>query len=228
MRQMTPARRFSYFLLKPIFTAFISLLWASCRLKPVIGEEHIDNIIKSGQTIIPCYWHQRQIFCIYYMFQLVKKGFKIGFLISPSVDGEIPANFVKKRGAQVVRGSHTHTGARAMRDLFQLINKEKVSPVNTPDGPSGPIYNFKAGTVMLAQLTQSPIVPISYAAEKAIYLKTWDRFIIPKPFSRIQIAVGAPIYVAAKLDTEALEAQRVEIEKAMLATDTLAEQGLPQ
>jgi len=228
MRQMTPARRFSYFLLKPIFTAFISLLWASCRVKPVIGEEHIADILKSGQTIIPCYWHQRQIFCIYYMFQLVKKGLKIGFLISPSVDGEIPANFVKQRGAHVVRGSHTHTGARAMRDLFQLINKEKVSPVNTPDGPSGPIYNFKAGTVMLAQLTQTPIVPISYAADKAIHLKTWDRFIIPKPFSRIQIVVGPPIYVAKKLNAEALETQRIEIEKAMLATDAMAEKYVHQ
>ncbi|NOZ51951.1 MAG: lysophospholipid acyltransferase family protein [Gammaproteobacteria bacterium] len=226
MRQMTPVRRLSYFLLKPAFSIFLSLLWASCRIKPIIGEEHLSNLAATDQAIIPCYWHQRQIFCIYYMFQLIKKGLKIGFLISPSVDGEIPASFAKKRGAHVVRGSHTRTGARAMRELFQLINQTGISPVNTPDGPLGPVYHFKAGTVMLAQLTQAPIIPISYAAEKAFYLKTWDRFMIPKPFSHIQIVVAAPIYVAKKLSTQELEIKRQQIEDAMLATDAKAEQYL--
>ncbi|EQD78910.1 protein containing DUF374, partial [mine drainage metagenome] len=81
------------------------------------------------------------------------RGMKLGWLISPSVDGEIGAMLVHRLGAHAIRGSSTHTGARALRDYYQALVKENISPAITPDGPRGPRNQFKPGTILLAQLS---------------------------------------------------------------------------
>ncbi|MDH5396287.1 MAG: hypothetical protein OEW97_08420, partial [Gammaproteobacteria bacterium] len=104
--------------------------------------------------------------------------------------------------------------------------KDKVSPVTTSDGPTGPVHVFKQGAVMLSQLTQSPMLPIAYAASRYWELKTWDKFIIPKPFSRIVIAVGQPHYIDKKSNAETLEAERKKIETAMNELSDIAKAEL--
>ena len=93
---------------------------------------------------------------------------------------------------RVIRGSSTHTGARALRDYYTALTKEKVSPVLTPDGPRGPRFKFKPGALLLAQMSGRPILPMAYAASRA-WLVKWDKFVIPKPFARIVIAIGEPV-----------------------------------
>jgi lysophospholipid acyltransferase (LPLAT)-like uncharacterized protein len=143
-------------------------------------------------------------------------GVKLGFLISPSVDGELGAMLVRSVGAEVIRGSSTHTGARALRDYYQALAHDNVSPAITPDGPRGPARKFKPGAVLLAQLSQRPIIPMAYAASRAWKIK-WDRFVIPKPFARIAIVVGEPVYVAKGLDAAGLERLQVEMEQRLNA-----------
>jgi len=82
---------------------------------------------------------------------------------------------------------------------------------------------LKPGTLKLAQITQAPIVPLSYAAKRVWMLKTWDKFMIPKPFTEIQIVIGEPHRVPAKLTEDEFESARNEIEASMLATDQQAE-----
>ncbi len=120
----------------------------------------------------------------------------MGVLISPSVDGEIPAWIATRLGAYVIRGSSTRTGARALRDYYQLLVQDGVSPVITPDGPTGPRFIFKPGALMLAQLSGRPLLPMAYAASRAWFFG-WDKFVLPRPFSRIAIAIGEPVYVDA-------------------------------
>ncbi len=223
MRQLSIGRRTAFAIGKPLLKLIFLGLWKTCRIRPVLGAGPIQELLAKGEPFIPCYWHQRHIFCTYYMFQLHKRGLKLGFLVSPSVDGEVPAEIMREWGAQIVRGSHTRTGAQALRDLFQLIRKDKVSPVNTPDGPTGPLHELKAGTVKLAQITQVPIVPLSYAAKHVWMLKTWDRFMIPMPFTEIQIAIGDPQRVPAKLTDDEFEVERQRLEAYMQATDRQAE-----
>jgi lysophospholipid acyltransferase (LPLAT)-like uncharacterized protein len=114
-------------------------------------------------------------------------------------------------GAAVIRGSSSHTGARALRDYYQALVKDGVSPAITPDGPRGPPWKFKPGAVLLAQLSQRPIVPMAYAASRAWKIQ-WDRFVIPKPLSRVVIAIGEPVYVAKGLDSAGLERLQLEME----------------
>ena len=191
------------------------LLWQTCRIERVLGQEHAEAALAAGQPIIPCYWHQRQFFCVHYVIGLQARGIKIGFLVSPSKDGELAARVIDRLGAYSIRGSSTRTGAQAMRDLYQAIKRDGISPVTTPDGPTGPAQVFKSGTAMLAQLSGAPMLPISYAARKFWRLNTWDRFIIPRPFTRVVITVGEPRYVERGLPSDALEVVRRDMEHAL-------------
>jgi len=157
------------------------------------------------------YWHQHQLFCVKHLLELRAAGVKLGFLISPSVDGELGAMLVRSLGAEVIRGSSTHTGARALRDYYQALAHDNVSPAITPDGPRGPPWKFKPGAVLLAQLSQRPIVPMAYAASRAWKIK-WDRFVIPKPLARIAIVIGEAVYVPKGLDAAGLERLQAEME----------------
>jgi len=215
MRTMTWKRKLGYAIIRPIVKIVISIFWWTCRVDKIIGDEYAQKLIEKGEPIIPCYWHQMHMFGSWYMRKLQKRGLKIGFLISPSVDGEVPAKIVESWGAVAIRGSSTRTGARALKDMYNTIIKDKVSPVTTSDGPTGPIHKFKQGAILLAQLTQSPMLPIAYMASHYWELKTWDKFIIPKPFSRIVITVGEPHYIDKKSNAEKMEEERIKMETDM-------------
>lgn len=215
MRQMTPGRRLAYALLKPVVKLLFGFIWLTCRVVQIDGEEHVQQASTDGKPFIPCYWHQHHFFCTWYMRKLIQRGLKIGFLISPSVDGEIPAQLAREWGGEVIRGSTTRTGAQAMRDMYNIVVKRGISPVSTSDGPTGPIHVFKIGDILLSQFTQAPLLPLSYAASRAWYLKSWDRFMIPKPFSRIVITIGAPMTVPKGLLAEDLEPYRLQMQSSL-------------
>jgi lysophospholipid acyltransferase (LPLAT)-like uncharacterized protein len=185
------------------------LRWS--RVRQVLGAQHVTAALERAPSFIPVYWHQHQLFCVKHLLEQRGEGLKLGFLISPSVDGEIGAMIVRNLGAEVIRGSSSHTGARALRDYYQALAHEGVSPAITPDGPRGPPWKFKPGAVLLAQLSGRPMIPLSYAASSAWKIK-WDRFVIPKPFSRIVVAVGEPVYVPKGLDAAGLEGLQLTME----------------
>lgn len=214
MRTLTWKRRLTYTLFYPLIKGIFTLIWATCR-KQIIGDENAQALLQTKKPFLPCYWHQQHLFCAWYIRQLIRRGLKVGFLVSPSVDGEIPAKIARSWGAQVIRGSHNRTGAKAMRDLYTWICKDGLSIINTPDGPTGPAFKFKPGAIMLAQLTGAPLLPLVYAAENAWHLKSWDRFIIPKPFSHICIVIGQPVTVDKKTSPAELAGIAGKIEADM-------------
>ena len=210
-RRLTAGRLFLYRMIVPLGLTLIRAVWRSSRVVSVTGNEHITGALARAPSFIPVYWHQHQVFCVKHLLALRATGVRLGFLISPSVDGELAAMLVRRLGAEVIRGSSTHTGARALRDYYQALSREDVSPAITPDGPRGPPWKFKPGAVLLAQLSQRPIIPMAYAASRAWKIK-WDRFVIPKPGARIAIAVGEPVYVPKGLDAAGLGAFQEQME----------------
>ncbi len=152
----------------------------------------------------------------------IKRGFDAGFLVSDSVDGVVPARLAESWGAKVVRGSANRTGAAAMRALRDL-GRKGTAIVTTADGPLGPIYEFKPGVAVTAKLTQGALLPMAAAAEKAWYLKRWDNFMIPKPFSSVVIAVGDLIEPPASLDASVVQETATAAETALRALKQRAE-----
>ncbi len=203
-RRMTPLRRFLWRLVVALGLALIRGWWKTCRITRIVGEEHMAAALATGPSVIPVYWHQHQLFCAKYLLEQRSRGLKVGFLVSPSVDGELGAMAVSRMGASVIRGSSSHTGARALRDYYEALTKQAISPVITPDGPRGPRFVFKPGAILLSQMSGRPIVPMAYAASRA-YLFHWDKFVLPMPFCRIAIAIGEPRQIPRRLDGAALE-----------------------
>jgi len=204
----------------------VKVIWLTCRVRTIHGHQHAQNLIDFNSVFIPCYWHQHHIYGAWYMRRLAQQGTKIGFLISPSSDGDMSAKLAQSWGFTVIRGSSNRTGARAMRDLYNTIIKDQVSPVNTSDGPTGPLHVFKPGAIMLAQLTGAPILPLSYAASHYWKLKSWDEFIVPKPFSKIAIALDEPVMVDKKITQEQTEALQTRLQNTLQELEQHAERLL--
>ena len=213
-RRMTRSRRLLYALAVPLALALIRAWWLMCRVVRVEGTEHLDAALARAPSLVPCYWHQHQLYCGKFLVEQRTRGLTVGWLISPSVDGELGAMMVHRFGGEVIRGSSTHTGARALRDYYQALTRAGVSPVITPDGPRGPRFKFKPGALLLAQMSGRPILPMSYAASRAWLIK-WDKFVIPFPFARIAIAIGPPCYVPRVTDAAELGRWQERMEKEL-------------
>lgn len=224
-RTMTPLRRFLYGLAVPVGLTLIRSWVGSCRIVRVLGVENLDSALGRAPSLIPCYWHQHQLLCARYLLDQHPRGLKVGWLISPSVDGELGAMMVRRLGGGVIRGSSTHTGARSLRDYYQALVKDNLSPVITPDGPRGPRFRFKPGAILLAQMSGRPMLPMAYAASRA-WLVKWDKFVIPAPFARIAIAIGAPRYVPRVTDARGLEQLQSDMEAELKKLYETAAAGL--
>ena len=216
MRRMTAARRLYYFLGVPLLRGVIWLLTATYRIQKTIGEQHIDPFLDGKRLCAPCYWHQHHVVGSTLMRAWVGRGFKACFLVSGSVDGEVPERIARAWGAEVIRGSANQSGARALRDMQKMM-QNGYSIVTTADGPRGPKYEFKMGAILMARIAGVPIIPVACAADRAWYLDRWDNFMIPKPFARITAAVGEPYPIPANTPLDALEPHRRNVQAAVMS-----------
>lgn len=211
---MSAGRKLYYALGLPVLRAILRLLTMTYRFRPLVGEAHIEPFIGSDRVCAPCYWHQVHVLCSTQMRTWIRRGFRACFLVSGSVDGEVPARIARSWGAEVIRGSANQSGALALRDM-QGMMKQGYSIVTTADGPRGPKYEFKAGAVVMARIAGIPIVPMAAAADRAWYLDRWDNFMIPKPFANVIVAVGEPILVPRDVPLDEIEPVRANVQQAV-------------
>ncbi len=216
MRRMTVSRRLYYALGLPVLRSVIWLLTSTYRFVNVSGNESAEALVDNGEVCAPCYWHQHHIVCSTLMRQWIRRGFKACFLVSGSVDGDVPERIARSWGAEVIRGSANQSGALALRDMQRMM-KNGYSVVTTADGPRGPKYEFKQGAILMARIAGVPIIPIGCAADRAWYLKRWDDFMIPKPFARIAIAIGEPVPIPARAALDELESYRLTVQEAVMS-----------
>ena len=159
------------------------------------------------------FWHDR-VFTMPVVYRRYFGQRKGAVLTSPSGDGEFIARVLARFGVGAIRGSSSRRGARALRELADLI-KSGGDVVVTPDGPRGPRRVVQSGLIKLAQLTETPIIPIRLQYSSAWYLRSWDRFAIPKPFSKIEILFGKPVLIPRKLTDEETKSQKAALEQSM-------------
>jgi lysophospholipid acyltransferase (LPLAT)-like uncharacterized protein len=225
-RRLTPARMMLYRVAVVVGWAVVRFFWRTCRIRTFVGLDTALATVRDAKAILPVYWHQHLLFGVRGLLELRAAGLKLGFLISPSVDGTAPAMLVQRMGAHVIRGSSSHTGARALRDYYETIVKQQISPAIAPDGPRGPVHECKPGAVLLSQLTGKPIVPVSVAASRTWRLNTWDQFEIPLPFSRVAIAFGEPFKVPRGTDAEGILRLQAELAERLNALKASAQAAL--
>lgn len=214
-RRMSLRRRTVYAIGKPLMRLIIFVLTSTYRIDRSIGAEVGDRILQGEKRVyVPVYWHGHQVPCAPVIKGWLKRGFQAAFVISASVDGEVPASIAESWGGRVIRGSAHDTGALVLRDAVRLM-KEGVSVVNNPDGPLGPGFKVKTGTVLVARMGDAPVIPIVCAASRAWTLDRWDNFLIPKPFAKVVIAIGEPIEISRSTPMTELEKVRDSVQVAM-------------
>jgi lysophospholipid acyltransferase (LPLAT)-like uncharacterized protein len=178
----------------------------------VFNEKQWLNYLEHGGRVLLCAWHQ-QFFSV---IRHVKKYEKYhpSLMISKSLDGEIIANIAELTGWHTARGSSSRDGGAALKEMTQRLKLYGLAG-HILDGPRGPAGQVKPGIISLAHATNAVIVPVFIKAEKAWYFNSWDKFMVPKPFSRVKMYFGENISLPP-LQTEGdFENQRLMLEKIM-------------
>ncbi len=163
------------------------------------------------------FWHNR-LFVMAYMFERYLPGRPGAALASASKDGEIIAAIMERFGIRAIRGSSSRRGAVALVEMKRAIEAGDIMAI-TPDGPRGPCYHVNPGVIKLAQITQGGVLPIHVAYSSFWRLKSWDGFLLPKPFSRISITFDVLHKVAPTQTPEAFEEERLRFERVLRPAD---------
>lgn len=168
-----------------------------------------------NERYIGALWHNRLLLLPFILRRYLPQR-RGAALISASRDGAILADLVERFGYDTVRGSSSRKGASAIRQLGEVIAGGH-DVVITPDGPRGPAYVLGQGIIYLAQQSGTQVVPIDMEYSSSWRVKSWDRFILPKPFSRVRVIFDRPHRVAATITESEFETERLRLQEAMLA-----------
>jgi lysophospholipid acyltransferase (LPLAT)-like uncharacterized protein len=188
--------------LPPIVYIFISLIYLTVRKR-----FHLPTSVPKEPFMV-AFWHGK-IMLSPYIYKKLRKDVKIGVIISDHFDGAIIAGAMKYYGFDTVRGSSTKGGIKVLKESFKLVDKGYDIAI-TPDGPKGPFQSVADGIVAITQKKDMKIVAFNYKASSFWELKSWDKFMIPKPFSRVDFYASDPFSLEG-LDKE--EAKRVVKER---------------
>ncbi len=194
------------------FINFINKVLFYSLKKEIVFPEETKSIINSGKVIIAM-WHGKMFTAVYFFPKKLRK--KMYPLVSQSKDGELIAYILKKQGFKTeIRGSSSRGGLKALSTMVKKLNEGSIVLI-TPDGPRGPRRELKDGIILVAQKTNSPIVGMSFIAEKVKVFNSWDKFELPLPFSKIKIVFSKPYIV----DSKDLAIHKKRIEKLLNSLD---------
>jgi hypothetical protein len=189
-------------------------LWARTIRLRVEDPHNVIGFVRN-QPVIFAIWHNRLL--------MLPRVFDPSFptrqsfgLISASRDGDLIATFIERSGYGTIRGSSSRKGVLALRQLMDTL-AANGNVLFTPDGPRGPVYEVSQGVIFLAQKSAAPIVPIHMEYSSCWRLKSWDRFVVPRPFATLRAIFGAPISIPSISDPEQFEAERRRLQNAMMS-----------
>lgn len=178
----------------------------------VENEKPWLDYVKAGSRVLLCSWHQQFFSFIRYFKKY--KSYKPSLMISQSKDGEIIAGIANLTGWYTVRGSSSKDGQKALQEMIQRLRMTGLA-AHIVDGPRGPAGYLKRGVINLAIDADAMIVPVYAIAENAWYFNSWDRFLLPKPFSKLIIRFGDMIRIQKTKDIDLIEKQRKNLEDIM-------------
>jgi hypothetical protein len=208
--KFTLGQRFVLAVVPRVVWALLGLLGLTWRFE-VIAEEGLTPLLlgRGAGARIFCFWHQCVLPCAIYF-----RTTGATILISRSFDGELITRILNLFGFHAVRGSSSRGAREGLLGLKNVIESGKPA-IFTADGPRGPIYQTKMGPIKLAQMTGAPIGVFHLEPERAWALRSWDRFLIPKPFTRIVVSWAQWTHVPTDLSADEFEPRREELNAAI-------------
>jgi lysophospholipid acyltransferase (LPLAT)-like uncharacterized protein len=183
----------------------------------VKGAGYWRSLVNSKRGFIYLLWHGKMLMPVYF-----HRRRNILAMVSEHGDGEIIAQAILRLGYRTARGSSTRGGQKAFRALLREV-KNGAECTILPDGPQGPRHELKMGAIVLAQMAGVPILPLTFAAQRPIVFRSWDRFTMWWPFSKVYVLYGKPITIPRKLTPSQLEEHRLTVEQQLLALEKEAD-----
>ena len=168
----------------------------------------------AGAPFIAAIWHNRLLLWPFAIRRFLP-DYHGSALISASRDGELIANLVQRFGFDVVRGSSSRRGTRAIMQLAAVLDAGSIVGI-IPDGPRGPAYELAPGIVFLAQKSGAPVLPMNLEFSSYCRLRSWDRFFLPRPFSTAHITLGPLHRVPATRTDAEFESERLRLQNALM------------
>jgi lysophospholipid acyltransferase (LPLAT)-like uncharacterized protein len=187
---------------------YIRLLRASMRFEKR-NEGVLDRVRDEHSQFIMVFWHSRFV-----LMRFAHPFEKIAVLSSTHRDSVMLARVLERLGGVIVRGSSTRRGVAGLRELLRRV-REGYDLAITPDGPTGPRRRVKAGVLAMAKYTGKPIVPVAFGASRGRRVGSWDRTLVPYPFSRGIYVYGEPMLVPRDAGDEQLERMQGELERTL-------------
>lgn len=181
----------------------------------VEGAGILRDFNQRGEGYIGIFWHARLI-----MIPFIYPGKQMHVLIGTHRDGQIIADVMHCFGFRSVRGSSSKGGDKAVREIIGLLAENNDLAI-TPDGPKGPAETLKPGVAQIARLSGKAVVPVAFGTSRCWRFRSWDRFIIPYPFSKVVFVIGEPLRHDKGED---LEQFRLRIENALKETTKRADE----
>lgn len=191
----------------------VRLLGATWRIRLINTTSSIDRLRRERQPIVFALWHGDMLPLLYH-----HRDEGVSVLISEHHDGELIARVAESLGFRTVRGSTTRGASRALVALTRELSSGHDVAI-TPDGPRGPARSFAPGALIAAQRAGAPVIAVGVSARTAWRLRSWDRFAIPRPFSKLSIAYSEPVALdaasprAAAQETSRFQALMGEMER---------------
>lgn len=185
-------------------------IFRTCRVR-FLGKHHEDQFVLAGRQIIFAGLHEGMMMLPYHFRD--RAGGVV--MVSRSRDGDIIADTVERFGMRAVRGSSGHGGRDALDAMVEALREGGVSAGVIVDGPRGPALEAKVGALVLARATGLPVVPGTWWARPLVRVQSWDRTIVPLPFSRIVFAFAPPLFVEPAATDAALEEARVDLTRRL-------------
>lgn len=193
-----------------ILALLIRMWFSTCRVLVHDPQNFLDPHI-TGKPVIASFWHYSLLYFFYFM-----RGYRVTAMVSSSRDGEYIAGLARHFGFSTARGSRNNKGMEGLKALFRAIRKGDSCAL-VADGSQGPPRIAQPGAILLASRSGAPILPMLWVADRYYTVRSWDKTVIPKPFSRIDYYYGEPITVPAELKAEGLEEYRMLLEQRLNA-----------
>jgi lysophospholipid acyltransferase (LPLAT)-like uncharacterized protein len=191
----------------PRLIAWLIRIWfLTCR----IAEHDAGNRERCREhdnPVIVTFWH----YAILYPFYHLRRESAV-VMVSASRDGEYIARLAARFGFGSVRGSQNRRGFQALKESMKHLAEGRHVAI-VADGSQGPALKVQGGSIFLASKSRSPILPITWSATRYWTIRSWDRMVIPKPFSRIDFFYGRPVFVPAEVKADGIEQYRLQLEK---------------
>jgi len=219
--KFTYRKRVLLFILPRLISLLLRVLFLTCRME-IRGYEHLSGEMSRNGKCLIAIWHEILGIAVWRY-----RGTKYHTLTSYSYDGEMAARVTRRFGILALRGSSSRGGSEALHQMELALN-QGITVGFTLDGPRGPRREAKPGIAILAARTHTSVVPCAFVASRAWRLRSWDRFIVPKPFAKIICVCAPPIPPPSDDQPQIVELYRAKVESALnaLHADLELEQGV--